>query len=282
MLSRSAKHLYWLARYIERAENIARMIDVNLELILDFPDDHSLSWKPLIDTLDINDLFESKYKKYNENNVLNFLFEDIKNLSSLNNCLEMSKYNIETIKDDLPKTANIGLNHLYDHVLGQKISKVHQRRKLQHITNIVSMTQNFFGAINDNLSRGYEFEFGRTFSLGSGDLTLSFGRDDVNAEFSDGHNVPRINPARNIYSLSYVENDWVFKLSLKDVEKQNDIGEGESVTDSYQMLNTRLTKTFNLNGPGELKVSIFGSNLLDEVARNHSSFVKKQPGAGRE
>ena len=130
--------------------------------------------------------------------------------------------------------------------------------------------------------RGYEFEFGRTFSLGSGDLTLSFGRDDVNAEFSDGNNVPRINPARNIYSLSYVENDWVFKLSLKDVEKQKDIGEGESATDSYQMLNTRLTKTFNLRGPGELKVSIFGSNLLDEVARNHSSFVKKQvPLAGR-
>ena len=84
--------------------------------------------------------------------------------------------------------------------------------------------------------RGYEFEFGRTFSLGSGDLTLSFGRDDVNAEFSDGHNVPRINPSRNIYSLSYVENDWVFKLSLKDVEKQNDIGEGESATDSYHCL----------------------------------------------
>ena len=159
MLSRSAKHLYWLARYVERVENIARMIDVNLELILDFPDDNSLNWKPLIDTLDINELFEGKYKNYNENNVLNFLFEDKKNLSSLNNCLEMSKYSIQTIKDDLPKTANVSLNHLYDHVLDQKISKVHQRRKLQHITNIVSMTQNFFGAINDNLSRGYEFEF---------------------------------------------------------------------------------------------------------------------------
>ena len=130
--------------------------------------------------------------------------------------------------------------------------------------------------------RGYEFEFGRTFTLGSGDLRLSFGRDDVNAEFSDGHNVPRINPARNIYSLSYVENDWVFKIDLKDVEKQNDIAEGETMTDSYQMLNTRLTKTFNISGAGELKVSIFGSNLLDESARNHSSFVKKQvPLAGR-
>ena len=130
--------------------------------------------------------------------------------------------------------------------------------------------------------RGYEFEFGRTFTLGSGDLRLSFGRDDVNAEFSDGHNVPRINPARNIYSLSYVENDWVFKIDLKDVEKQNDIAEGETMTDSYQMLNTRLTKTFDISGAGELKVSIFGSNLLDEAARNHSSFVKKQvPLAGR-
>ena len=159
MLSRSAKHLYWLSRYVERTENIARMIDVNLELILDFPDDHSLNWKPLIDTLDINDLFESKYKNYNETNVLNFLFEDKKNLSSLKNCLVMSKYNIETIKDDLPKSANISLNQLYEHIIDNKISKVHKRKKLQYITNIVSMTQNFFGSINDNLSRGYEFEF---------------------------------------------------------------------------------------------------------------------------
>ena len=159
MLSRSAKHLYWLSRYVERTENIARMIDVNLELILDFPDYHSLNWKPLIDTLDINDLFESKYKNYNETNVLNFLFEDKKNSSSLKNCLVMSKYNIETIKDDLPKSANISLNHLYEHIIDNKISKVHKRKKLQYITNIVSMTQNFFGSINDNLSRGYEFEF---------------------------------------------------------------------------------------------------------------------------
>ena len=129
--------------------------------------------------------------------------------------------------------------------------------------------------------RGYEFEIGKTFNLASGDLTLSFGRDDVNAEFSDGHYVPRINPARNIYSLSYEENDWLFKLSLKDVEKQDELAEGETLTDSYQMLNARLTKTYNL-GTGKLKVSVFGTNMLDEVARNHSSFVKNQvPLAGR-
>ena len=123
---------------------------------------------------------------------------------------------------------------------------------------------------------GYEIEFGRTFDLGAGEMTLSFGRDVVNAQFTDGHNVPRINPARNVYSLSYTQNDLVFKLHLKDVEKQNDIGEGETATAGYQMLDTRLTKTFDLSGKSKLKVTLFGRNLLDEAARNHSSFIKNE------
>ena len=123
---------------------------------------------------------------------------------------------------------------------------------------------------------GYEIEFGRTFDLGAGEMTLSFGRDVVNAQFKDGHNLPRINPARNVYSLSYAQDDIVFKLHLKDVEKQNEVGEGETSTAGYQMLDTRLTKTFDLSGKSKLKVSLFGRNLLDEVARNHASFVKNE------
>ena len=121
---------------------------------------------------------------------------------------------------------------------------------------------------------GYELEFGRTVSLASGDLTYSFGRDQVNAEFADGHNVPRINPARNVYSLSYEQNDTVFKINLKSVERQNDFGEGETATDSYRMLDTRVTKTFSVNDKSSMKVTLFANNLLDDVARNHSSFVK--------
>ena len=91
MLSRSAKHLYWLARYIERTENLARMIDVNLELILDYPVDHSLNWKPLIDTLDANQYYEKKYKKYNEDNVLSFLQNDFIN----NQCISLLNTEID-------------------------------------------------------------------------------------------------------------------------------------------------------------------------------------------
>ena len=123
---------------------------------------------------------------------------------------------------------------------------------------------------------GYEFEFGRILSLGSGELTLSFGRDVVKAKFSDGHYVPRINPSRNIYSLAYTQDDLVFRLSMKDVDKQNDFGEGETATDGYQMLDTRLTKSFDMSGKSKLRVSLFGKNLLDEAARNHASFVKNE------
>ena len=93
--------------------------------------------------------------------------------------------------------------------------------------------------------------------------------------FNDGHDVPRITPARNLYSLSYSKGSMLFKLLLKDVDKQDEIGEGETSTDGYQMLNARLTKTFDL-GNSNLSVSIFGNNLLDEVARNHSSYVKSE------
>src|SRR5210317_1236902 len=123
---------------------------------------------------------------------------------------------------------------------------------------------------------GYEIEFGNTIMLLSGELTFSFGRDDLSGEFSRGGNIPRLNPARNIFKLKYFKNDISIGLNFKDVEKQNDIGVNEITTSGYQMFNANLTKSINLGNEGELTLTFFGSNLLDESARNHSSFVKSQ------
>tara|TARA_B100001115_G_scaffold82292_1_gene60597 strand:+ start:271 stop:657 length:387 start_codon:yes stop_codon:yes gene_type:complete len=112
--------------------------------------------------------------------------------------------------------------------------------------------------------------------LASGELLLSFGRDEVNGEFSRGGNIPRLNPARNIYKLKYSQGNMAFGLMFKDVEEQNDIGIGETVTAAYDMLNAKFTKHFDLGNKSKLTVSIFGNNLTDDVARNHSSFVKKE------
>ena len=123
---------------------------------------------------------------------------------------------------------------------------------------------------------GYEFEFGKVFELEKGNLSLSMGRDSVSGELVNGKNIPRMIPARNIYSISYSENDLELKLNLKDVNNQDDIGEGETKTNGYQMLDVLVKKTFNLNNQGDLSVSVFSNNLLDEVARNHTSFIKDE------
>ena len=123
---------------------------------------------------------------------------------------------------------------------------------------------------------GYELELGRVFQLGNGDLTLSFGRDFVSGEFRDKSNVSRMLPARNIFAASYAQDGFDLSLKLKDVESQRDIGTNETVTDGFKMLDLSATKTFTIGNEREAKVSFFAKNLLDEVARNHSSFVKNE------
>ena len=130
--------------------------------------------------------------------------------------------------------------------------------------------------------KGYELEIGKTFDLARGALTFAFGRDSVSGEFTDGHNIPRMTPQRDIYKVVYVEQTLKFVLSLKDVSAQNNTAENETASDGFQMLNLNLSKTIESTSGNILILSVFGKNLLDEVARNHSSFVKDNvPLAGR-
>ena len=123
---------------------------------------------------------------------------------------------------------------------------------------------------------GYEFEFGRRFITDTGEFVLSYGRDSVNGEFSNGENVPRLVPARSLYTLSYRASDYRMRLTLKDVDRQTTIGDGETETEGFKMLNLLVKKEIELSSQFNLGVSFFANNLLDEVARNHASYVKDE------
>jgi iron complex outermembrane receptor protein len=123
---------------------------------------------------------------------------------------------------------------------------------------------------------GYELEIGTDIALNSGVLSLMFGRDEVRGKFSDGSNILRMVPTRNMFSMIYTANDIKVKLSLQDVEKQNHIGLNETSTSGHQMLDLKVTRSFQFGQNAEINVTLYGKNLLDEVARNHSSFVKDQ------
>ena len=63
MLSRVAENVYWLARYLERAENTARLVSVNTNLLLDLPAGYAPGWLPLIDITGGRQLFDEKHRQ---------------------------------------------------------------------------------------------------------------------------------------------------------------------------------------------------------------------------
>ncbi|HCB16772.1 MAG TPA: hypothetical protein DEP76_07010, partial [Alteromonas sp.] len=87
MLSRVANHIYWMERYLERAENTARLIQVNTHLLLDLPRNVTLGWEPIIDMLSFRDVFYDLYKEADEKSVIKFMVTDTANPGSIINCL---------------------------------------------------------------------------------------------------------------------------------------------------------------------------------------------------
>ncbi len=125
--------------------------------------------------------------------------------------------------------------------------------------------------------RGYEFELGQILHLAKGELTLSYGRDDVSGTFADGGYIPRLVAARNFYKVAYhyKQAGLKFLISLKDVGHQNKVASTENPTRGYEMLDIRFSKVFLLREDSVgMTLSVYGKNLLNEIARNHTSFVK--------
>ena len=129
---------------------------------------------------------------------------------------------------------------------------------------------------------GYEIEVGRSFALNNGDFIISYGRDEVVGTFSSGGNVPRITPVKNIYSFAYSQQDITYDIKIKDIQKEDDLGLGETVTNGFTMVDFDITRSISIGNDEELVLSVFGSNLLDEKARSHTSYAKDPvPLAGR-
>ena len=129
---------------------------------------------------------------------------------------------------------------------------------------------------------GYEVEFGKTVRLNNAELLFSYGRDQVIGTFSDGGNVPRITPVKNVYRFAVEQDNVIYDIKVKDVQREDDLGILETATEGFTMLDLDIRRSIDIGDNEELVLSIFGRNLLDEKARSHTSFVKDEvPLAGR-
>ncbi|MGE3539790.1 MAG: alpha-E domain-containing protein [Candidatus Tectimicrobiota bacterium] len=113
MLSRVADSIYWLNCYIERAENVARFIDVNLNLMLDLPPGMLEQWAPLVATTGDDQRFYARYGAATRDNVVFFLTFDADNPNSIYSCLVKARENARSVREIISSEMWEQINTFY-------------------------------------------------------------------------------------------------------------------------------------------------------------------------
>src|ERR1700710_2929665 len=108
MLSRTADHLFWMARYMERAENTARMLDINLKgmLLPQTPDQAARAQRSVLRISELESKFEERFPgSDSREDMLHFMVADTGNPSSINSCLHAARENARAVRGTLTTEA---------------------------------------------------------------------------------------------------------------------------------------------------------------------------------
>jgi uncharacterized alpha-E superfamily protein len=159
MLSRVAERIYWMARYIERAENTARMINVNTNLLLDLPKKITLGWQPLIEITGSRKSYDEFYTETNERNVVRFLIADTRYSGSLINALSSARENARTIRDIIPREAWEKVNDLYLNCKNQLPQGLARRNRYDFLGYVISSTQGITGLLAGTMTHNVGYDF---------------------------------------------------------------------------------------------------------------------------
>lgn len=159
MLSRVAENIYWLSRYVERAENTARIVTVNANLLLDLPKGIAPGWRPLIYITGANAVFEEHYKDYTERHVMRFLLGDERNGGSIISCLVAARESCRTIRDFVPREAWELLNQLYLYARDELQKGMTKGGRHVYLKYIVLGCQSVNGLLSGTMlhDQGYDF-----------------------------------------------------------------------------------------------------------------------------
>ncbi|MFO8002880.1 alpha-E domain-containing protein [Thioalkalivibrio sp.] len=159
MLSRVAERVYWLARYIERAENTARMV-MSFNLVsLDMPKTVTLSWKGLVAVTGTDDIFDEHYQRDDERNCVKFLLADHYNPSSVFSSLKAARENVRTTRDLVPSEAWEIVNELYLFAHDNMDAGIGKRGRYQFLSEIVQRCQTLTGLLAGCMSHDPAYDF---------------------------------------------------------------------------------------------------------------------------
>lgn len=162
MLSRVANSIYWMHRYIERAESYARFLTVNFNLALDLPPEMREQWEPLLTIT--NDLPEYRrhFDSVTRESVIEFMTFEEKNINSILSSINFARENARTVRERISVEMWEHINRLYLMIKTARTDErtlAHDPREFYN--EIIRECQLFFGIAASTISRSEAWHFGR-------------------------------------------------------------------------------------------------------------------------
>ncbi|MCU0758106.1 MAG: alpha-E domain-containing protein [Steroidobacteraceae bacterium] len=163
MLARVVENVYWLARYLERAENTARLVNVNTNLVLDLPAGFAPGWMLLVDISGGREVFDALGGRAEDANterrVVRFLLSERQNAGSLVSSLRMAHENARTLREVLPSEVSEQLNEFYAEFTRDIANGINKRTRFEFLKQTVLRLQTLAGQLDGTMNRNDAFTF---------------------------------------------------------------------------------------------------------------------------
>ncbi|MCP1673479.1 putative alpha-E superfamily protein [Natronocella acetinitrilica] len=161
MLSRAAERVYWMGRYIERAENTARLVGAYNNEIMDMPKSVDASWRSLVDIAGATEPFYGRYQNPDERNVVKFLLADDDNPGSIFTSVRAARENVRTTRELLPTEAWEHTNKLYLYVKEHLQRSLARKHRFEFLQTVIFRCQQITGLLSGTMSHDASYRFVR-------------------------------------------------------------------------------------------------------------------------
>jgi uncharacterized alpha-E superfamily protein len=161
LLSRVADSLFWGARYLERAQDTARIVRSFTELVIDLPTSVLSSWEPLLAVTGTRVDFDARYDTVDEMPIVRHLVADSANPSSVISCVANARENLRTTREVLPREAWQTVNDLHLYVGANAIGGVERRSRARFLARVISDGQQLDGVMTTTMNRDEAYELWR-------------------------------------------------------------------------------------------------------------------------
>jgi uncharacterized alpha-E superfamily protein len=278
MLARTVENVYWLSRYLERAENTARIIGVNTNLLLDLPGGIAPGWLPLVDIsggrADFDKLYEGRATRGEERDVVTFLIADKSNSGSICSSLHYARENARTLREILPTEAWELLNEFIGDCTRNVDSAVNKRTRFEFLKRIVVTLQTIAGMLDGTMNRNDAYMFSH--------LGRNLERADMTSRIVDVRSAqllpaetPELRPFESVQWMSVLKSlsgYQMYRLRMRTRVKRTDVLQfllrDDQFPRSCQFCLTQLERSLN-----DLPRSESVLDVLGKAAR----FIERAP-----